>query len=261
MVRGGDGRFEISGLVPGSYTLVVNRGGRDDTRQSGRLAVTLGNRDLENLVIQMQRPFEIAGTVRVDGADGQTVPEGAMRVTLDPMESGLMFASGGGNGQVQADGSWSLGGVSAGKYRVTLPSVPAGFYLKAVRVGGQDITAGAQISAAATGVEIVLGAKAPEVSGTVIGADKQPVTSGTAFLVPDASRRDRPASYKFAVLAEGGTFRFTGVPPGDYTIYALTEVDEGAWFDPDFLRTLEGKGTAVRLTEGQTETVQVPLAQ
>lgn len=262
MARGPEGKFEIAGLAPGTYTLMVSTSGRDELRMAGRQSVTVGNRDLEGVVLQMQRGFEISGLVRIDGTSPPAA-SGSARVMLEPMETGIMMGGGGSreaNGQVKPDGAWALGNVSAGRYRITPTSLPEGTYLKAVMVGGQDITGGAQISAAAMGIELVLGMKAPDVTGTVMNADKLPVTSGTVFMIPDTARRDRPSAYKSASLGEGGTFTFRGLAPGQYTIFALPEVEDGSWYDPDFVRTLEGKGVAVKLAEGQSETVQVPLS-
>ncbi len=261
LVRGPEGKFEISGITPGNYTLIVNRGGgREEPRQTGRMTVSVGSRDLDNVVVQLQRQFEISGLVRIDGESAGVSLTG-VRITLEPLEPGLMFMSGGGNGAVTASGTWTTGGVSPGRYRILPVTLPAGTYLKAVMAGGQDISGGAQISSAASGIEVVLGTKAPDVSGTVLNAEKQPVTTGTVFLVPDAARRDRPSAYKSASLGDGGTFRFSSVPPGQYTIYAMSEVEDGSWYDPEFIRQMEGRGVALKLAEGQAETVQVPLAQ
>jgi hypothetical protein len=263
IARGTDGHFEISGLTPGTYNLTAFHGGRDQGVGYARTPVTVGNHDVEGVVVQLQAPFEISGVVRVEG-EGGAPPLSGMRIFVEPLEMNMgPFGVGRGenNGQVQADGTWSLGGLGSGRYRINPSATPEGTYLKAVRAGGQDITSGAQISAAATGIEVVFATRAPELSGSVLNADKQPVSTGTVFLVPDAARRDRPSAYRTSALADGGTFRLRGLPPGEYTLYAMTDVEDGAWYDPEFLRSIEGKGVPVKLTEGQNETVQVTLAR
>ena len=112
-VRNQEGVFEIGGLVPGSYTLVANRMGREETRTTGRLSIQVGNRDLDGLVLQLQRTFEITGTVKV--------PEGSSlagaRVMAESMETGLPFQPTLG-GAVDPAGAWKIPGVSPGKYRI-----------------------------------------------------------------------------------------------------------------------------------------------
>ena len=91
--------------------------GREETRTTGRLSIQVGNRDLDGLVLQLQRTFEITGTVKV--------PEGSSlagaRVMAESMETGLPFQPTLG-GAVDPAGAWKIPGVSPGKYRIYLSS-------------------------------------------------------------------------------------------------------------------------------------------
>ena len=40
------------------------------------------------------------------------------------------------------------------------------------------------------------------------------------------------------------------LPPGDYKVFAWEVVEANAWTDPDFLRSYENNGAAVRISEG-----------
>jgi hypothetical protein len=49
------------------------------------------------------------------------------------------------------------------------------------------------------------------------------------------------------------------VVPGKYTVYAWEDVETGAWFDPDFLKTFESWGAKVEVPEGGPLGLQLTL--
>src|SRR5207244_3381166 len=116
--------FEIAGLSPGAYSLVVNRGGRNQQRSSARQTITVGNRDLENVVLQLQSSFNVSGLVRFDA---DPVPlTGNSRIVVEPIDQGGVQMV----GPIQADGSWSAEGLTQGRYRIYPSSLPDGTYVK-----------------------------------------------------------------------------------------------------------------------------------
>lgn len=256
MIRNSEGQFEIAGLVPGTYNLVANRMSRDRARTTARQTVQVGNRDLDGVVLQMQPTFEISGTVRVPEGLGVS----GARVMAESLDPGVPFQPTVG-GVVEPGGTWKLQGVAPGRYRLYMTPVPQGSYLKAVMVQGQDITAGADISAAATGIELLLGSKAPEVTGSVIGAEKEPVSGATVVLVPESGRREHYWLFRTGTTIDNGAFALRGIVPGSYTAYAFRETEDGAWYNSEFLKAAEGRGVALKLAEGSTETVQITVAQ
>jgi hypothetical protein len=253
MVRNPEGVFEIPNVTPGSYTLVVNRTGRGEPRMTGQLPLQVGNGNVEGVTLQLAPPFDISGQVKFasEGADVTNV-----RVALEPVQFGTPFF-GGTNSEMTPDGQFRITGVSPGKYRFVVQRLPEGAYVKGVSVQGLDITAGASINSAATGVEITLGANAPEVTGTVLNKEKQPLPETSVVLVPEDSKAGKYWLFRTASSDQNGAFVFRNVVPGQYTAYAFTEAEEGAWQDPDFLKQYAGKGTAVKLAEGSNEALQL----
>ena len=79
--------------------------------------------------------------------------------------------------------------------------------------------------------------------------------------MPDSSQPDQYWRSKTAASDDSGAFRIQGIVPGQYTAYALIDVEDGIWNDPDFLRMLQGKGTAVKLAEGANETLQLAVVR
>jgi hypothetical protein len=56
---------------------------------------------------------------------------------------------------------------------------------------------------------------------------------------------------------KSGLFQFRGLPPGEYRVLAWEDVDPGAWFNPAFLATFERYVTAITLSEGRGQTMNV----
>jgi hypothetical protein len=88
--------------------------------------------------------------------------------------------------------------------------------------------------------------------------DRQETSSNVKVaLVPDGPLRRRGDLYKSTATDGSGSFRITGVAPGDYRLFAWEEVDDGAWRDPEFLRQDETRGKSVRVSALRTENVSV----
>jgi hypothetical protein len=79
------------------------------------------------------------------------------------------------------------------------------------------------------------------------------------MLVPAAPRRDRSDLFVSGTADVDGRVHLTGLTPGDYRAFASIEIEAAAWQDPNVLRPREARGTAVRLTEGGTETITLGL--
>ena len=79
-----------------------------------------------------------------------------------------------------------------------------------------------------------------------------------AVLIPDR-RRDRIELYKTATTDETGHFTIRGIPPGDYKIFAWDGIEEFGYYDSDFVRLFEQKGTPVRIVESAKESLEVRI--
>jgi hypothetical protein len=90
------------------------------------------------------------------------------------------------------------------------------------------------------------GRAAPDYSLIVFSADK-------SYWAP-ASRRVRETR-----PATDGAYSLVGLPPGEYLIAALTDVEDGEWNDPRFLETLVGSAASVTIVKGQTVTKDLKL--
>src|SRR4029077_19172074 len=109
--------------------------------------------------------------------------------------------------------------------------------------GDQDIT-----NAVAT-----LTDKSTELSGAIRDAGGRPGVDFTIVVYAQDTRFWTPQSRRVSITrpSTDGNFVFRSLPPGDYMLSAVTDVEPGAQFDPQFLRQLVSSSTRVSLAEGE----------
>jgi hypothetical protein len=68
-----------------------------------------------------------------------------------------------------------------------------------------------------------------------------------------------PDSLRTTRTDANGSFKFSGLAPGDYRIVAWEKIDPGMAQDPDFRKKFESAASAVKLREGSKENLEVKL--
>jgi hypothetical protein len=80
----------------------------------------------------------------------------------------------------------------------------------------------------------------------------------TAIALPENEKRRRQFQHvKTAVTDQHGRSMLRALDPGDYRVYALEDIEGGAWFDPEFAKSYAGKEKKVTLRERARETVDL----
>jgi len=268
--RNPEGDFTMQGVKPGSYTLLAQvfdrRGFGGGTlgfggRLSGRLAVDVGNRDVERLVVPVRPGIRIEG--RLQAEESAEIDLSNVRISLRSQEPMLTMGGGGTSDRVnEEDGTFTLEAVTQGVYEVMLGGAPEDIYLKAARLGNQEVlTAGLDLTnASAAGVlDLTLSTKGGRVDGAVVNAEGQPVVGGQVVLLPEASRRQRFGLFKNTSTDQNGVFTLRGIAPGNYSIVALEDVERGAWMDPNFLRGNENAAKKVEIKEGSAQSFELKV--
>ncbi len=252
------GRFVIRGVSPGPYTLAADRY-EDEQRYSARVPVDVGSASIDNLALQLAPAIELQGIVRVEGAADTKLS--GIRVGLQSRTADMRYSGRDSGGRVNDSGAFALGNIAPDTYTLTLSGMPAGAYLKSVRLGTEDALAAVNVTRGAAPLEIVISSAAGQVDGTVQDAKQQPAAGATVVAVPDSARRGLPFFYKSASTDQTGRFSLTGLAPGEYKLFAWQEVESGAWQDPEFLRPVENKGESVSVKESGKESVQLKLLE
>ncbi len=261
-VQGKSGVFLFKNLLPGDYviqtwgeataTSVDASGETRSTRLEGRVEVSVGDSDVDNVVLPLGPGLEIAGAISVEG--------GAQQQTSQPPDYTIILSSADGpigyaNARASAEGNFRLHNVAQGTYRVSVNGTPDGSYVKAIRFGGEDITGkNLDLTSGAGGdLQIIVSPNAADISGVVRNADGD-AASGVmvqAFLGDDLKHS--------ANTDQNGAFHFTSLAPGNYRVYAWEDIESGLSQDPDFRKNFDSKAAEAKLEEKGHESLEVKL--
>ena len=115
----------------------------------------------------------------------------------------------------------------------------------------QDITDGV----------ITLTDRSTEISGKILAPTGQPAPEYFIIVFSADSASWIPQSRRIQQVrpAHDGKFTFRNLPPGDYLIGAVTDVEQGQWFDPEFLKQLVTASIKIALADGEKKVQDIRL--
>ena len=206
------GEFSFDGIVPGNYILETKLTAEAGAHQplAGWQTISVGNQDLDRVVVEMKPAIEMTGRIIVEGAPASSWPQ----ITLTPVE-GLNYLD---SPMIDADGHFRLAGLEPALYRVTIGSLPRPLFIKSVRFNGRDISGGPIDlgSSATASLEIVMCYGSSTITGLV--SDSQGPVGPTISVM--AIRRNL-STYAATQTDESGRFSLKGLPAGEYFLAAV----------------------------------------
>ena len=283
-----EGRFHLANVPPGNYRLVARavvgqqvapggagpgggRGGRPLGPQStpirlwGAIDIPVDGRNLSNVLVTLQQGLTLSGRVTFQGTAAQPADLTRMRVGLSPADpaGGPMLQNA--VGTVDASGKFTIASVVPGLYRLTAGGAGNGWYLDSAVVDGQDtLDAPFEVKpgSAPTGAVITFSDRQAQLIGTITNQRGQPAPEQTLILFPADERYWMPQSRRIRSTrpATDGQFTFSGIPPGDYKLVAMVDVETGAWFDPVFLQQIDAASTRITVSEGEKKVQNLQIA-
>jgi hypothetical protein len=261
-----DGSFEIRDVSPGNYTIFATVDNAA-TPMMARQALQVTSANVDGLQLAPQAGGSIRGRFRMEAAS-VSKPDASQMFLLLRSADGDDDAVGAitvGEGSptlahVNADGSFEWRNVSAGHYYVQISDATSlpDWFLKSVAAGGREVTdSGFSVSGGTTALDVLASANGATAEGVATNQKDEPVADAVVVAVPEARFRSRPDRYRKAATDQGGRFTLRGLPPGDYTVFAWESVDGDAYYDPEFLKSCEGQGRALHVTEGDRTSMQL----
>lgn len=206
--------------------------------------IAVDGRDQSDVQLMLQPGATVSGRVVTD--TGAEVPYSRMTVGLTPIGAQKNELGVVGPAAVDAAGRFTIKGASPGRYRLTvMGGMPTGHSLASAVFGGQDIL---DIPLEMTGAPgpgdglVTLTTKTTELTGTLQDAAGQPASGFTVIVFPSDERFWAPESRRIQGVrpATDGRYQVRNLPPGDYRLVVVSDVEPGRWFDPAFLRQLGG---------------------
>lgn len=260
------GQFDFSAIAPGQYVLMARMALPGPTGPnapppqvlSSIVDVDVQGDDVTGLTLVLQEGLTVTGTVRTDG----TAPPprlNALRVNLAAVQTGNAVNISTGGTTARDDGSFTLTGVTPGRYRLTL-FAPTPWLVRSATIGGQDsLDLPVEIRESIDDAVITLTDRKSELSGRIEngagGADYSIILfpENRAFWVGPARR------ILTARTAADGTYLFGNVPPGDYQLAAVDDVEPGEWYDPAFLQRLAPSAMKITIAEGEKKVQDIKI--
>jgi protocatechuate 3,4-dioxygenase beta subunit len=282
-----NGRFRLLNVPPGQYRVTARatttpaRGsapstagpgggrGRGAAQPAPRVEpvtvwasadVAVDGRTVSNVMLSLQQGIAVSGQLSFDGSTPQPDPS-RIRVTLAPSEPTPFGGSL--TGRVDAGGRFTIPSVPPGRYRLNASGAGTWIAESAV-LGGQDaldfpfeIKGDQNVS----GTLITFTDRRTELTGVVTNERNQPAPEYTLVVFPADSRYWSGSSRRIQSTRPGtdGRYTFRNLPPGEYRIAPLFDLEPGATSDPAFLQQLEATSLRVTLQPGETKTQDMRL--
>ena len=259
-----DGSFDIPDVTPGAYVATIMSLTNREVSTTIQQNVDVSSADVNNVAIAVVDPVSLIGQLSIEGkpSNDAAFNFATVLVSLAP-SADSPFQGPAHSSQVSTEGAFVLSKIPAGRYAVAASSVP-GVYVKSIQFGQTELLGGElDLTSGLSGeLRIVYRYGAAEVNGMPTQTGDTVAPSSLAeqkiMLVPDTLSKVRPDP-KFARPDAEGKFKFEGLSPGHYVIYAFEQVDFEEIQNPELLKLIAGKGTPIELKEGDKKSINPPL--
>jgi protocatechuate 3,4-dioxygenase beta subunit len=269
-----DGTFLLTNIAPGDYVVEVRqmmmgpgrRGG--DEPEVAFTTLSVGSEDVTGVSLIGTRGTSIRGRVTLQpaaAASGVKPSEISVSAMAQDADAPMMFLGRESRDGVNDDWSFEVRAVQSPVLLRTF-RLPAGYTLKAVLVGGQDVTdrgIAFKTGEPVTGVEIVVSASGSSLSGGVTDDAGQPVPD-YAVVVYAEDREHWGFMSRHIKLArpdQQGAYQVKDLPAGRYLAVAVEAMETGEESDPAMLERLRPLATAFSLGEGEQRALNLKLVR
>jgi hypothetical protein len=267
-----DGSFVVANVTPGDYVvearqMMMGPGRRgEDEPEVAFTTLSVGSEDVSGVSLIGTRGTPIRGRITVQPpVSGVKPSEVAVSAVAQDADAPMVFMGREARDGVDADWSFEVTAVQ-GPVLLRTFRLPAGYSLRAVLVGGQDVTdrgIAFKPGEAVNGVEIVITASSSSLSGGVTDDDGKAVPD-YAVVVYSEDREHWGFMSRHIKLArpdQQGGYQVKDLPPGRYLAVAVEAMETGEESDPAMLERLRPLATAFSLADGEQRALNLKLVR
>lgn len=252
---GEGGLFTIPGVRPGSYTVGVTA---SSTPRAlfGEQTVIVSARDVEGVELATSPAVDVPGTLVVEGPP-LTQPLN-VRVTVDPAERPGFTE----NATPKPDGSFTMT-LGPLVFALQVANIPAGLYLRDIRFGSEDASAGRiDVRRGPAPLTLTLAPNPGRIAGSVQTADGRQAAGVLVAITPADPANHRIDLTRTVYADAEGEFAAGSLAPGEYRVFAWEQFDASLAGSLELRRLLADRATTVTVRAGSEESVRVkPLTE
>ena len=259
----------------------------------GSADISVSGEDVSNVSVSLQPGMTLTGRVSFEG-QAALPPTDLTRVRINLAARGQqpgLDLGGLPPAEVDASGTFKIKGVPPGRYSINanaqagqvpgVPQQPAGgrggggggaagagagqWVLKSAMVNGRDALDHSLVvepNQELSGITLTFVDRTQEVTGTIQDTMGKPTSDYTIILFAADKSFWQPQARRIQSARPGtdGKFAFRNIPAGDYRITAVTDVEPGEWYDPEFLGAILSASIPVLVNEGEKKVQDLKVA-
>jgi uncharacterized protein (DUF2141 family) len=279
--------------VEDAQASAVGRGGRGGAGGFGQIAQVLwaamdlavDGRDVPDTVLNLQPGMTVSGRIAFEGSAAPPTDLSRVRISLVPRGTQGFDVGPVPPAEIETNGRFTIKGVAPGRYALNgligaagqgrggrggvgpVSADPAGmaWTLTSASVSGQealDFPIEIAPNQDVTGALVTFSDRTQELSGTIQDIAGRPTSDFTIIVFPGDRRYWLPQARRIVASrpATDGRFIFRNLPPGDYRLTAVTDVEPGEWYDTSFLTQLLQVSIPVSVATGEKKVQDIKLA-
>ena len=253
----GTGGFEIRGVRPGSYELVVRANNSRGIAGEAHVPVEVGGADINGLIVAIHPRVDVKVRLLMEG--GTNIDLRTLEFFLEQRERGLFRLRP--SQPIDANGVVTFSNVPPSLWAPVILGPYPDAYVSDMRQGGKSVfnDGTIRVEAEPESVDLIIHSKGAAIDGVVRGAARSGMDTSRVVLVPQPPRRKNVTLYQVTNPDSAGHFRFTGVAPGEYKVFAWESVPANAWENSGFMAPFESLGRVVSVNSGDLANVTVNL--
>ncbi|SRR5579871_1138707 len=245
----GSSEFVFKSVPQGRYVVRTDISA-ESQRWSARQEVQVIDGSTREIVLQPEPLFSIAGAITMDQ---DTPPSGGLQVQFKGMDKRSRAVP-----RIKPDGTFELTGLAPDKYAIAVGDSSGSVYLKSVRLNGQQVSPLAvDLEQAPRSLQIEVSNKAGKIEGTAVDKDHHKVDHGVVVLVASSGDISRLFSTH---LSGDGSFKLDGLPPGNYRISCLADIESEQDLTGTTVKMVQQGGFRIAVEEGQKQSVSLVAA-